>query len=137
VLMAGTNNVGRATPLGDVEERAADVVRGVTAVVKEIRRRAPKATLIITGITPRSDNPDVMPVIDAANQRIAQLADGKSVRYININEQLAFPDGQLRQGMSHDGLHFTTQAYQHWANALKPILTELLGPPAAVDQAPP
>ena len=38
VLMAGTNNVGRATPLGDVEERAAEVARGVTAVVREIRQ---------------------------------------------------------------------------------------------------
>ena len=69
--------------------------------------------------------------------RLRSLADGKSVRYININEQLAFPDGQLREGMSPDGLHFTAQAYQDWANALKPMLTEILGPPAAVDHAPP
>src|SRR5215213_2738070 len=48
VLMAGTNNVGRATPLGDAHERAAEVVRGVTAVVREIRQRAPEATLVIT-----------------------------------------------------------------------------------------
>ena len=64
VLMAGTNNVGRATPLGDVEERAADVARGVAAVVREIRKRAPDATVVITGITPRNDNIAVMPVIN-------------------------------------------------------------------------
>jgi cephalosporin-C deacetylase len=137
VLMAGTNNVGRASPLGNAGERAADVVRGVAAVVGEIRRLAPEATVIVTGITPRNDNIDVMPVIDTANRGIARLADGKTIRYININERLADPENKLRPGMAHDGLHLTAQAYQVWADALKPIFTELLGPPAASDNAPP
>jgi lysophospholipase L1-like esterase/dienelactone hydrolase len=137
VLLAGTNNVGNATPLGDARERAAEVARGVAAVVREIRKRAPKTTLVITGITPRDDNPAVMPVINDANTQIERLADGKAIRYININTELALPDGELREGMSLDGLHLTPQAYQHWANALKPIFTELLGAPAADDRAPP
>jgi cephalosporin-C deacetylase len=137
VLLAGTNNVGRASPLGDTSERAADVARGVAAVVREIRQRAPKATLVITGITPRNDNIAVMPIINEANAQIARLADGRQVRYININEQLAFPDNQLREGMANDGLHLTPKAYQVWADALKPIFTEILGAPAAEDRAPP
>jgi cephalosporin-C deacetylase len=137
VLMAGTNNVGRSTPLGDVEERAADVARGVSVVVREIRKRAPDATVVITGITPRNDNIAVMPVINRANQQIATLADGKKTRYININDALAFPDNRLREGMANDGLHLTIKAYQVWADALKPVFTEILGAPAAVDHAPP
>jgi len=136
VLLAGTNNVGNASPLGNSGERAAEVARGVAAVVRELRKRAPQATVLVMGVTPRDDNPAVMPIIDAANTQIAKLADGKSVRYVNINDRLAFPDGTLRDGMSPDGLHFTVQAYQEWANALKPLLTELLGPPANVDRAP-
>ena len=81
--------------------------------------------------------PDVMPIVDAANQQIATLADGKSIRYININAQLASADGRLREGMSPDGLHLRPKAYQVWADALKPIFTEILGPPAAEDHAPP
>ena len=69
VLMAGTNNIGNASPLGDVEARAADVSRGVAALVREVRKRAPGATLILTGITPRNDNIDVMPVVNAANRQ--------------------------------------------------------------------
>jgi cephalosporin-C deacetylase-like acetyl esterase/lysophospholipase L1-like esterase len=137
VLMAGTNNVGRASPVGNTQARAAEVARGVSAVVRELRQRAPKSTLIITGITPRDDNLDVMPIINDANRQIARLADGKSVRYININEQMALPDGHLRDGMANDGLHLTAKAYQLWADALKPILTEVLGTPAASDHAPP
>jgi lysophospholipase L1-like esterase len=93
--------------------------------------------VVITGITPRNDNMAVMPVINQANREIARLADGKKVRYININEQLAFPDNRLRPGMTSDGLHLTVNAYQIWADALKPIFTEILGPPAEVDRAPP
>ncbi|HEU4779307.1 MAG TPA: GDSL-type esterase/lipase family protein [Steroidobacteraceae bacterium] len=137
VIMAGTNNVGSATPLGDSRERADEVARGVAAVVREIRQRVPNATVVVTGITPRNDNIAVMPVINQANRQIGRLADGKAVRYININEQLAFPDNRLRPGMANDGLHLTVKAYQVWADALKPIFTEILGPPAAVDRAPP
>jgi lysophospholipase L1-like esterase len=137
VLMAGTNNVGRATPLGDASQRAAEVARGVTAIVREIRKRTPDATVVITGITPRNDNIAVMPVINEANAQLARLADGKKIRYVNLNEQLAFPDNQLREGMANDGLHLTAKAYQVWAEALKPTFTEILGPPAAEDRAPP
>jgi cephalosporin-C deacetylase-like acetyl esterase/lysophospholipase L1-like esterase len=139
VLLAGTNNVGRVSPLGeaDIQARAQEVARGVAAVAREMRQRAPKATLIITGITPREDNLDVMPIIDRANTEIARLANGKSVRYININDQLALPDGSLREGMSNDGLHLSPRSYQVWADALKPLFTEILGAPASVDRAPP
>jgi lysophospholipase L1-like esterase len=113
------------------------VARGVGALVREVRQRAPQATVVITGITPRNDNFDVMPVIDAANREIARLADGKSVRYININGQLADAQNRLHPGVSDDGLHLTAKGYQIWADALKPVLTEVLGPPAAVDRAPP
>ena len=137
VLLAGTNNVGRASPIGDTQARADEVARGVAAVAREIRKRAPKATLLITGITPRDDNLDVMPIINQANQQIARLADGKTVRYINVNDRLALPDGHLRDGMAPDGLHLSPLAYQIWADGLKPHLAELLGPPASVDKAPP
>jgi hypothetical protein len=39
--------------------------------------------------------------------------------------------------MANDGLHLTPKAYQVWADALKPIFTEILGPPAELDRAPP
>jgi hypothetical protein len=39
--------------------------------------------------------------------------------------------------MSADGLHLTAAGYQIWADALKPVLVEVLGAPAAEDHAPP
>ena len=43
----------------------------------------------------------------------------------------------LLDGMSRDGLHPSLKGYQVWADALKPLLIELLGPPAKEDHAPP
>jgi lysophospholipase L1-like esterase len=138
VLMAGTNNVGRKSPEGDAEARAADVTRGIKAILDTFRRKAPKATIVLMGITPRNDNMAVMPVINRINASIAKFADGKKIRYVNINDRLADEDGKLFEGMTNkDGLHLDLKGYQVWADALKPIFTELLGPPAKEDHAPP
>jgi lysophospholipase L1-like esterase len=61
------------------------------------------------------------------------------VRVLNINDRLADADGRLVEGVMNerDKLHPTLKGYQIWADALKPILRELLGPPAATDLAPP
>lgn len=136
VLLAGTNNVG-AQP-GD-EATVADIARGVKAIVDLCRLKAPAATIILTAIFPRNDNLAVMPTINAINSRLALLADGTRVRFLNINDRLAGQDGRLVEGVMHarDQLHPTLKGYQIWADALKPIFRELLGPPAAIDLAPP
>ncbi len=61
----------------------------------------------------------------------------QEIRYVNINDKLADADGKLYDGMTVDRLHLSLKGYQIWADALKPILTELLGPPAQDDHAPP
>jgi hypothetical protein len=50
---------------------------------------------------------------------------------------LSGDDGLLLGPMSSDGLHLSRAGYAVWADALTPVLTELLGPRSATDQAPP
>jgi len=137
VLLAGTNNIGTGVPTGPDDPRIADVTRGLTAIVDTMRARAPRATIIVTGIFPRNDNIAVMPIINRINANLAALADGRQTRYLNVNDKLADTTGKLFDGMSRDGLHPSLKGYQVWADALKPLLTELLGPPAKEDHAPP
>jgi lysophospholipase L1-like esterase len=139
VLLAGTNNVGNVSVHGDGDARAEDVTRGLQAIVRMIQTKAPAATIIVTGLFPRNDNMSFMPVIDRINGNLSKFADGQKVRCLNINDKLADGDGRLFDGMMNakDKLHPTVKAYQLWADALKSVLTELLGPPAAVDLAPP
>ncbi len=69
----------------------------------------------------------VMPVIDQINANLATMADGKRVRYLNMNDRLADRDGKFFEGMMGDKLHPTVKGYQVWADALRPIFEELLG----------
>jgi lysophospholipase L1-like esterase len=134
VILAGANNVG--TEPGD-ESQAADVTRGLSAVVGGCRKKAPAATIILTAIFPRNDNPAVMPTIARINANLAMMADGKSIRFLDVNARLADANGTLFEGMMVDGLHPSLKGYEVWAEGLKPVLIRLLGAPAASDHAPP
>ena len=137
VLLAGTNNVGSAPSAVPVEDRAEDVSRGIKAILEVMRSKAPEATIVLTAIFPRNDAMAAMPVIDAINRRIAGFADGRSIRWLTVNGMLADDRGTLYDGMMADGLHPTLEGYRVWADALEPILLELLGARAADDRAPP
>jgi lysophospholipase L1-like esterase len=141
VLMAGTNNIGNRPPhdAADVEGRAAAVARGLEVLLAACQRKAPQATIVLTAITPRNDAHDplaVMPIVTRVNAAVAARAERQGIRYVNINDKLADAEGRLIGGMTTDGLHLDVKAYQTWADALKPILRELLGQPAD-DHAPP
>jgi len=137
VLLAGTNNVGRTPPADGDTAKVESITRGIKAILDVMQQKAPKATIILTGIFPRNDNIQVVPTIDKINAAISKFADGKRIRYLNINAKLADKEGKLFEGMMGDGLHPSLKGYQVWADALKPILTELLGPAGKDDHAPP
>ncbi|HET7536771.1 MAG TPA: GDSL-type esterase/lipase family protein, partial [Candidatus Didemnitutus sp.] len=113
VLLAGTNNIGKEP--GD-DAKVAEITRGIATIIAICREKAPTATIILTGIFPRNDGP-VVPTINRINDNIARLADGKTVRYLNINAKLADANGKLFDGMTVDQLHPSLKGYQIWAGA--------------------
>jgi len=135
VLLGGINNVGNRP--GD-DAKVADITKGLKAVLDVCRQKAPDATIILTAIFPRNDNLAVIPTINKINDNLARFADGKNIRFLNVNDKLADPEGRLFDGMMNAGdkLHPTLKGYQVWADGLKPIFTEILGPPAQTDHAP-
>ncbi len=139
VLLAGTNNVGNRVPPAGPASVVKNTTKGVWAVLQTLREKAPNATVILTAIFPRNDNIAVMPEINEINQNLSSMANGRNIRYVNINNILADSNGELYPGMmnARDQLHPMLAGYQVWADALKPILTELLGKPAEQDLGPP
>ena len=105
VLLAGTNNVGREP--GD-DAKIADVTRGLRTIVETCRKKASAATIVLTAIFPRSDNPAAMPTIARINAELAKIADGKAVRFLDVNARLADPTGKLFEG--HDGRRAASDA---------------------------
>jgi lysophospholipase L1-like esterase len=139
VLLAGTNNIGNRLPPDGLEAKAADVTRGIQAILDVMQSKAPEAVIVLMGIFPRNDNMAVMPLINKINDNLSKLADGRKIRYLNINDKLADKSDRLYDGMMNSGdkLHPTIKGYKVWADALRPIFEELLGPPAEEDHAPP
>jgi lysophospholipase L1-like esterase len=142
VLLIGTNNLASNATYG--ENTVEDTVKGVKAVVDAIKQKAPNAKILLMAIFPRNDpppkaRPDINARINQVNEQIAKLDDGgKTIRFLNINDQLADKDGKLFPGvMGRDNLHPAEKGYQLWADAMKPILTQWLGEPKAETPANP
>ena len=134
VLQAGTNNLPGSGPADATKVN--EVVTSIKDIVAVLQHHAPEAVIVLTGVFPRSQNMALKEAIDKINHQLLQLADGKKIRFLNINEKLAESDGKLLEGMSKDGLHLEEPGYEVWAAALKPIFIEVMGPPAEQDLAP-
>ncbi|MCA9125472.1 MAG: endo-1,4-beta-xylanase [Planctomycetales bacterium] len=134
VLQAGTNNLpwnGEAS-----RETIDDVVNGIEAIIVEFNKRCPDASIVLTGLFPRDQNPKLRTAIESINERFQSLAMKHNCQFLNINEQLTGSDGKFLPGYSGDGLHLEIPAYDVWADGLKAVFTEILGPPSNTDEAP-
>ena len=139
VLMIGTNNLGNFTSSNDMDVRVEQVTRGIRAILDAIREKAPIAKIVLMGITPRNNmsGNSLLPAIEKINSQVAAFADGDSIIILNINDKLADRNGKLFEGVTEDGLHLSIKGYQIWADALKPLFSQWLGPPGKTDHAPP
>lgn len=119
VLMIGTNNAK------DFEPDA--VARGIEKIVKELRERTGTKVLLLA-IFPRGQAPsDALRVKNAqVNETISKLDDGKSVRFLDIGPKFLGPDGTLTKEIMPDLLHLSPKGYQIWADAIDPLLSEMM-----------
>jgi lysophospholipase L1-like esterase len=65
--------------------------------------------------------------IKKVNDQIATLDDKKNIRYLDLGAKLSNPDGSLAKEIMPDFLHLSEKGYQIWADAMDPLLTQLMG----------
>lgn len=123
VLMIGTNNFGLSSATEDA------VAKGVTTIVQTLRAKLPASKILLVGIFPRDQQPTagIRKKIKTVNDQISKLDDGKSVRYLDISAKLANADGTLSKDIMPDFLHLSEKGYQIWAEAMQPLLAEMMG----------
>jgi lysophospholipase L1-like esterase len=122
VVMIGTNNSNKD------DNTEADILAGVTAIVRQIRERQPDTKILLLGIFPRGRtfSPQRGKILEV-NEALARLADGKSIFYLDFGSQLIEDDGSISKSIMPDALHPNAAGYRIWANAMEPKLKQLLG----------
>jgi beta-glucosidase len=133
VLMLGTNNSAyhTAEEIFAADKKIVDLIRTKTGskvlLLAIFPRDAGKdrQTGQITERT-RADAAKRVPVINATNAMLAKLDDGQNVRYLDIGKQFLGQDGKIPFTIMPDQLHPTAAGYQLWAEAMQPLLTEMM-----------
>lgn len=130
VLLIGTNNTSTHT--------AEQILAANTRIVQMVREKLPKTKILLLGIFPRGPrSPDKngvlrddgvtrMAIIDKVNEGMAGLDDGRTVRFLNINPVFLGPDGKIPNDVMPDQLHPNEKGYKLWAEAMNPLLTQML-----------
>ena len=123
VILIGTNNTK------DEPQQIAD---GVKAVISRAQRAFPGVRTILVSIMPNKRAQDKMM---ATNAIIKNFADNKSIYWLDLVPLMppvttTKPDGTTDtnwKGLGSDHLHPGAAGYQLWADAMEPLLSQLLG----------
>lgn len=128
VLLIGTNNCGSAS--------ANDISAGIRKIVSLIHEKMPTTKILVLGIFPRGPrinadgNPDNweshMSKIRAINADLATLDNGHNIRSLDITSHFRGNDGTTPKSIMPDQVHLTAAGYQIWADAMQPLLLEML-----------
>jgi len=119
--MIGTNNSNKN------DNTEADILEGVTAIIRQIRERQPDTKILLLGIFPRGAtfSPQRGKILEV-NEALARSDDGKHIFYFDIGSQLIENDGSISKSVMPDALHPNEAGYRIWATAMEPKLRELL-----------
>jgi lysophospholipase L1-like esterase len=131
VLMIGSNNTGierEPGKAGKPRNLTPETIEGVKAVVHAIRAKLPDTKILLLGIFPRGEKPDLpqRQQIREINAAIAQLHDGKHVHFLDIGDKFLKPDGAISRDVMPDTTHPNEKGYEIWAKAIEKPLRDLL-----------
>jgi len=120
--MFGTNNTGHR------HEDPVLTVAGIKRDIAELKKRLPRTRILLLAIFPRDEKPDgkLRQMNEKINQMLPQMADGKQVFFLNINQAFLQADGTLSKEIMPDLLHPNAKGYQIWAEAMQPELERLM-----------
>lgn len=122
IVLIGTNDLSyHRTP--------AETADGIRAVLLKLRKRLPKARILLLGLWPRGAGPEnpFRAEIAEVNRKVAGCADGRTIVYAEIGRELLGPDGQLTAAMAPDHLHPSSAGYARLAPRLAALIDRMLG----------
>ncbi|HSV15226.1 MAG TPA: GDSL-type esterase/lipase family protein [Tepidisphaeraceae bacterium] len=124
VLMIGTNNTANYT--------AEEITAADKRIVQQIHEKLPETKLLLLAIFPRGADPadpktaGLREKIRQVNVELAKLDDGDKTRYLDIGPKFLDGEGKITKEMMPDALHPTKKGYVVWADAMQPLLDEMM-----------
>ena len=114
-ILLGINEIGAYT--------AADWAAQYKSLLDLVREKQPDAVIFIQSIfhtTQKKSDSSYFKneVINERNAAIAQLADGKTIFYLDLNPLFDDENGALRADYSGDGVHVRAPYYVQWRDEL-------------------
>ncbi|HET6250223.1 MAG TPA: GDSL-type esterase/lipase family protein [Tepidisphaeraceae bacterium] len=122
VIMIGTNNIGHYA-----DEKPEWVAEGVKKIVETVHQKLPEAKVLLLGVFPRDGkDSSSRKKVEEINAIISKLDDGKTTRYLDIGSKFLDEKGELPKDIMPDKLHPTEKGYKIWAEAMQPLLDEMM-----------
>ncbi len=119
VLLIGTNNLDSHTP--------PEIAAGITAIVARLRAKLPASKILLLGLFPRAAMPNhpLRLRVQSVNALLADLDDGRHVRYLDIGPRFLNADGTITRDIMPDWLHLSRKGYRIWADAMEPDVVDV------------
>ena len=114
-LLVGVNDLARGVTPDELAPRHA-------ALVAELRRRLPRARIVVESLLPIRDELVEGRTTGAIRRTNELLRPAAGADWLDLTAVLADASGELDARYSFDGIHLTAAGYRVWADALRPYL---------------
>ena len=119
VVLIGVNNTPSSSP-----EQIAD---GIKAICLNLRKKLPETEVLLLGIFPAETlDLSIRETIIQTNIIASEIAHCEMIHYLDIGDQFLLPNGDVDPALMSDLIHPTGAGYQVWAEAMAPLLAELM-----------
>ena len=123
VLMIGTNNLYADQNSGTNEE----IADGVKKIIELIQAKSPTTKILLLGVLPRQTKVPWCDRIAALNLLLAPLANGSTVRYLDIDKDFLDSEDKAKAELFNtDLVHPNAKGYEVISAAVLPTVTEMV-----------
>lgn len=129
IIEIGTNNIDEKNY--PTRHTAVQLAGGIETIVKLLREKLPQTKIIVMRCFPGcygGPNPTShRAILERASDIVSKLADNKTVFYCDVNHVYLNLDGSINHDQMPDWLHPSPAGAKAWAQAMEPLLSQLMG----------
>ncbi len=116
-VMIGTNNI-----LWPAGQTPGEMMDQYEALLAQLKKCAPEAEIVVVSVPPMSGRfAESNPRVKAFNASVRPLVEAKGLRFVDLFSWMTDSSGELADLYTVDGVHFSTEGYQAWLEAVLPF----------------